>query len=105
MLTHWIANISFGVGALAFGLWLSLGLYWLQAYKGLFRVTLVWLALNTVLVTGIRIWSAVQNYTNDEFPPLDWIRLGFNISTLCLGLFLARYGRRMLIEESDRNDT
>lgn len=92
MATSWeqiFANIGFGVGALALGLWAVLGVYWLFKATGVLKIVFTWFAFNVVGTLLFRLASQIENYHQDTYPAIDGFRLFFNMSTLLLGLYLA----------------
>ena len=98
-MTQELQFIGFSIGALALGLWAVLGVYWLTNYRGLFRIALVWMALHVIGTTGIRVQQQISHWESETFGWIDWVRLFLNISLVGLGLFLAKYGRKITNEE------
>lgn len=93
--THAMFNINFAIGALAFGMWMVLAFFWMTKTTGTLRITLVWVAANIMCSLGLRAYQLLNNYDTNNFGCLDWFRLGFNLSTLGLGVYLARHSDRI----------
>lgn len=92
-----MANLNFALGALACGMWFTLIFYWAKNSHGVVRLLLCWIAINTFGSLAIRLVTQVQHYEAESFPAIDWFRFFFNISVLCLGVFLAKRARRISI--------
>lgn len=85
-----VTFISFSLGALSFGFWLVLGLYWWNKARTEFRWLLLWLSINIIIGQGIRILIQLRHYEVSSLPSEDWARLALNVSYICLGVALLR---------------
>lgn len=92
-------NLSFGVAALAAGLWLSLGVRFYVTTTGLRRHVLCGVASVLVLNLLPRILAQVETYTVDAFEPLDFVRLFANLCILGFGGFILFRARELSSEE------
>jgi len=97
-----VVHINFAISALGLGVWFVLGIHWLRAARGKTRLLLLWIGLNVMASLGIRMYQQLRLYEAEGFPLVDLFRMGLNVSSLALAIYLARKWSGAFDQEGSR---